>query len=930
MGLKFYSLKIILICSICFCYINGYATHNRAGEITVEQIGDLSLRATITTYTKTSSVPADRDSLQICWGDGACEWLLRSNGNGEGEPLANDIKYNTYVGTHTFPGRATYHITVQDPNRNGGILNVNFPNSDNIAFFLQTIFTFLNPQFQGYNNSPLLLQPPVDVGYVGQPFMHNPNAFDQEGDSLSYELIVPMMDDGVLVSNYELPTAIEPGPDNQIIPPVDQVFTDGTIIGGIDPITGDFLWDAPQRVGEYNIAILIKEYRGGQLISTIVRDMQIRILEGNNQPPEIESIDEICVIAGDTVIFSVTATDPDIPQQMIELTALGGPFELEPNPAQFIVPSGFQPQPVVGIFRWIPPCEVISDQYYSVIFKAEDNFDTSQDTFGLTTLKTVRIKVVGPPPEDLQAVTGNGQVDLNWESPYACEITEDDYFQGFSVWRRNSSLDIPLDTCNPGIYGYELLQLDVKDIDNNRYVYTDTDVERGRSYCYRVVAEFAQTSAGSNPYNRVQSLRSEEICVQLNRDIPLITHVSVENTDINSGVMRVQWSKPLADDLDTIQNPGPYRYEVWRADGMTQTGLSPIPGASFTSNTFYDANDTIFIDNNLNTLQQAYSYQIAFYVNGETEPLGFTNVASSVYLSIASSDETNTLTWEEDVPWDNYEYTIYRKNDISGIFDSIGMSTIQEYTDNGLINGEEYCYYVTSIGTYSIEGIIDPLYNNSQEACGTPLDSIPPCPPDLAVSSVCDLVDNATPSEDFENTLTWTNPNLSCADDVASYNIYYAQSPNSNFTLIETNPSAEDTSLIHQPSFISIAGCYVVTAVDSVGNESIHSDTVCVDNCPYYELPNAFTPNGDGDNELFIPFPYRFIDHIELEIYDRWGGLVFETTDPDINWDGKNLKDKDLLEGVYFYKCKVFEQRLQGVLPRSETLSGYIHLIRGQ
>ena len=106
-------------------------------------------------------------------------------------------------------------------------------------------------------------------------------------------------------------------------------------------------------------------------------------------------------------------------------------------------------------------------------------------------------------------------------------------------------------------------------------------------------------------------------------------------------------------------------------------------------------------------------------------------------------------------------------------------------------------------------------------------------------------------------------------------------------------------------------------------------NVVCVDNCPIYNLPNVFTPNGDGSNDLYIPFPYCFVDHIEIVIYNRWGETVYETTDPDIIWDGKNLKGEDLAEGVYYYKCTVFEQRVSGIVPGTELLSGYIQLIRG-
>ena len=191
-----------------------WSTHNRAGEITYEQIGDQTIRVTITTYTKTSSTAADRDSLEIMWGDGSGEFVLRSNGNGR--PLENDIKVNFYIAEHTYPGRATYTISMMDPNRVASILNVNFPNSVNVPFYIETTFTLLNPQFQGANNSVILLQPPIDFACVGQPFVHNPNAFDSDGDSIAYEFTIPRFDRDSDVPDYRFPDDIQGGPENQI------------------------------------------------------------------------------------------------------------------------------------------------------------------------------------------------------------------------------------------------------------------------------------------------------------------------------------------------------------------------------------------------------------------------------------------------------------------------------------------------------------------------------------------------------------------------------------------------------------------------------------------------------------------------------------------------------------------------------------------
>ena len=96
---------------------DAWATHNRAGEIAYRQIDELTIEVTVTTYTKASSTSADRDSVQICWGDEAsvedCQWVLRSNGNGSpprGQNLANDTKLNLYIATHTYPGRGHYKI----------------------------------------------------------------------------------------------------------------------------------------------------------------------------------------------------------------------------------------------------------------------------------------------------------------------------------------------------------------------------------------------------------------------------------------------------------------------------------------------------------------------------------------------------------------------------------------------------------------------------------------------------------------------------------------------------------------------------------------------------------------------------------------------------------------------------------------------------
>ena len=215
-----------------------------------------------------------------------------------------------------------------DPNRNGGILNVNFPNSDVVPFYIQTVYTFLNSNFQGTNTTPRLLQPPIDKGCVGKTFVYNVNAYDPDGDSIAYRLITPYQDKGITVPLYEFPDRINTNP------PKANIIT-------MDEKTGQFTWKSPQVRGEYVVAFLILSYRRGQVtpIDSTIRDIQILIEDCQNDPPKVETIDKLCVIAGQYIKFAVRGTDPNVGQK-VQLSAFGGPFEVKYSPAIFLGSQG--------------------------------------------------------------------------------------------------------------------------------------------------------------------------------------------------------------------------------------------------------------------------------------------------------------------------------------------------------------------------------------------------------------------------------------------------------------------------------------------------------------------------------------------------------------------------------------------------------------
>ena len=100
---------------------------------------------------------------------------------------------------------------------------------------------------------------------------------------------------------------------------------------------------------------------------------------------------------------------------------------------------------------------------------------------------------------------------------------------------------------------------------------------------------------------------------------------------------------------------------------------------------------------------------------------------------------------------------------------------------------------------------------------------------------------------------------------------------------------------------------YIVETLDAYGcywSDTITiyvTDVICDE--PYIYVPNAFTPNNDGKND-FLKVESSVGYDIVFQIYDRWGELVFETTDIDNTWDGI-YKGKELQAGVYVYHLKL-------------------------
>ncbi len=854
-------------------YANVNATHNRAGEITLVQLDEFTYEITITTFTYTLS-QADRSQLEVQWGDNTVSYANRVSPITK---LPNYYQKNIYKARHTFPGAGTFKIVVQDPNRNLGVKNI--PNSVNVIFSIATTITI--NQAIGPNSTPVLLNPPIDRAALDQIFIHNPAAYDPDGDSISYKLTVCTEEDGKPIDGYTLPSHS------------DTIY--------VDPITGDLVWIRPDEIGIYNIAIDIEEWRKGVKIGNIVRDMQIEVYETDNIAPVIDSIVDFCVEAGNVVAFRVKANDPD--NDSIRLTATGGPFVVEESPATFTGdPGASRLGHAEGTLAWQTECSHARQQVYTVVIKAEDNdIDTK-----LVDMKTVNIKVIGPAPEAPYLVPASNSITASW-NPDPCESVV-----GYHLFRRSGPSGYVHDTCTNGLpvsTGYKLTgwmsgRNDTIYIDENG----GAGLEQGAEYCYIVVSVYPDGS---------YSFPSAESCTPLVAGTPSFLQVSVTN-DSPSGDIELRWAEPK--ELDTIPALGPYEYVITRYTDLYGNNEDQVFKKQTT-----DISDTVFVDQDADTRNFPYSYQIRLFNNesGNRFEIGDSELApekaSSLYPELVGKDNQIEIKMMKNVPWINYDYTIYR-DDGSGTFVEIAYTTETSYVDKGLVNNHEYCYRVVSTGWRNIEDKLFENTNTSHINCTSPVDSIPPCTPMLDGRSVCD---------EFYNILTWGFDSDSCLEDVEGYKLYYSPTEFGSPSLItEYESSKTDTSYFDYRFDESLTGCYYITAVDSFGNESAFSIQLCLDECSNYILPNVFSPNNDENNDLYIPLRTAYVERVDFQVYNRWGLLVFSTEDPDLNWDGKiSGTDQLVAPGVYYYICEVFEPRIGGL--ESYALTGFIYVYSG-
>ena len=904
------------------------ATHIRAGDIQskVDTItgNPNHLYFKLTLYCNPQSPPAPlQETVDIFFGDGTIQQNIPKKGN---VPVNANVSIYTYYFDHTFPGSGSYTVAFVGENRVDNVVNI--PGAVNQTFYISSMVT-IDPTL-GRNHSPVLRAPAVDNAGLGQVFFHNPAAYDADGDSLAYKPLHSLQviggeptaisngnkPDSVKCTNYVFPNSqiIAPGA-TQVTYPGNPTPTTKLATYTQDVYTGQITWNAPARIGYYNVAMKVEEWRRTpgfhRLIGVVIRDIQILVYATTNLPPQLTVPADICVQAGQKVTLNVSAIDGQ---------ATGA---LAPTPITLFAYSGTIPPAtftqtstgtsVAGTYTWQTDCSNVAKEPYLVVFKAQDSPPTGNPI--LIDERPVRITVVGPPPQNLKAqALPNATAVLSWDK-YTCTNAD-----SILIFRREGCTAYtpgPCDTGLPASLGYKKIGSVKAGVttfsDNNG----GAGLSRGVSYSYRIYAVFALPSGGA-------SIVSAEACLQLAGRSALLTNVDVNTTSTSTGQITVKWTQPRNDN-GTTTFTAPYGYRLSRATG-TGAFVQIVDKPN-------NLADTTFVDTALNTDANQYRYQLVFYratpSNGTTSELDDPAVvASSVRTTLVPNGNANSITvnFAYQVPWDNTKLParIFRRTGTTGTYAPIATVTPGATTgtyldaDPTLQRNLTYCYYVQTAGQYATPTnsagaiIFNNLLNKSQEVCATLRPT--PCTPVLSLRVInCDSL-SALPSypadhQTYQNSLSWTvgNTPAGCAANAAYYRLFRADVQGGPYVLLDSTTQLSYLNrLLTKQTY-----CYQVQGVTATGERSALSNVVCQSECVFFLLPNIFTPNGDQYNATFRPKTTSPVQHTHIQIFNRWGRKVYESDqNPYIEWQGDGTNGEStgtgpLSDGIYYYLAEV-------------------------
>ncbi|MDQ3051158.1 MAG: gliding motility-associated C-terminal domain-containing protein [Bacteroidota bacterium] len=912
------SVVLLLVCLALSVPYRASGTHLMGGELTYVHDGSTSganfynIKLIVYRYCDSTINPAPLDpsmylGVYIDGSSGALDWystesliLINStfvtsgNGNiGCTFSASACIERGEYEVSILLPDNSTgYHLMVERCCRNGNIMNLDNPGSAGMAFY-----GFIPSGV--INSSPQITDISIPYLCTGDTVSVINNAFDPDGDSLSYSFVVPY-------NGYSGPPNPVPDPflDNNpyFLPIPEIVYAPGYNLsnvfgaGGyaaIDPISGLTNYFIPNQ-GFYVAAIEIREYRNGVLLSTIRRDLQfITIPCTPNLVPNYTSPGATTVLTvdeGQTLCYDITFSDAD--GDSLFLVASGPLLDTAVvNPAGSIQDANGD-SVVTSQFCWTPVCGTASTVPYQFFVTVTDNgcpakisneiFSVYVTTGPASQVATVAIQ---QPP---------GIICQGSDATFIANGTNQGTNPQFE-WQVNG---IPAGTNSPTFTAPGIVNGDIITVTMiSNALCLNNDTAFSPPYAAVISSQpSAQVNITSNPST---TLCPQQICLfsanvlnggaapsyQWNLNGNLTGTNNFQFTAANpSGIMTVFVTvTPTTgcppENSDTIFfNIVPLLVPAVNLSASVIDSVCPLQQVVFTANANNTGNPPV------------YSWFVNGILTGDTTStitLPSINEGDEVYVTVTSDYECLTPDIGVSVPLDYHIFPQLTANLTDGpLILCEGESVALEMDAQGG-KRNTYQYNWGAAGTSGAATEFTPdvtgFYVVSvDDACYDPVS-------DSIFIEVLPLPETQFTWEPYKPTIFL--PHVKFTDQSVGAVSWYWSLDNTTLS-----------DLQHPEHDYNKSGIYIVSLITT--NQFGCTDTLVklleVDEYITAYMPNSFTPNGDGRNDEF-GLVGESTGGYSMRIFNRWGGEVFRSDSGYERWNGKDAEGRLLPDGIYIY-----------------------------
>ncbi|HAA01657.1 MAG TPA: PKD domain-containing protein [Flavobacteriales bacterium] len=408
--------RFFVIMSLVLISKDAYSTHAQSADITYTCVGGNTYNVRLAFYRDCAGVAAP-NTVSINVASVSCGQNFNVNMNRipntgiDVTPICPTMTSQcaggnypgvqewVYQGNITLPAQCIdWVLSFNLCCRNNAISTINNPGGDNIY-----VEARINNLMFTCNNSPQFSNRPVPFICVSQNYCFNHGAIDSDGDSLVYQLIPPMTGPNTSVNYFPGYSAAQP-----------LMSVPATTINSA---TGDICM-TPTMLEVGVMAVRVSEYRNGEFVGSVIRDIQVRVIPCTNSNPSITGINggnnfSASVCAGQTLNFNILSSDPDAAQNLSLSwnNAIAG--------ASFTTNIAQHP---TGTFSWTPNSTMISSiPYCFTVTVTDDNCPLlGSQTYSFCITVTGFNITASSTPANCGAANGTASVTVNGgNAPYS-------------------------------------------------------------------------------------------------------------------------------------------------------------------------------------------------------------------------------------------------------------------------------------------------------------------------------------------------------------------------------------------------------------------------------------------------------------------------------------------------------------------------------